>query len=140
MAANNMKSNNGAASRRVLVVEDNVDAAETLQLLLRMSGYDTRAAYDGDAALDLVREFKPEAVFLDIGLPGRDGYAIAREMRALPEMRSALLVALTGYGEDEDRQRAKAAGFDTLQVKPVEPHALEDLLEAHFAQIAPDRA
>src|SRR5215212_7342939 len=96
----------GTSSRRVLVVEDNIDAAETLQLLLRMSGYDTRAAHDGAAALTLAREWTPSAVLLDIGLPGKDGYAVAREMRALPGLESALLVALTGYGADEDRAEA----------------------------------
>jgi CheY-like chemotaxis protein len=120
------------SARRVLVVEDNVDAAETLQLLLRMSGYDTRAVYDGAAALALAREWKPSAVVLDIGLPGKDGYAVAREMRALPGLEAALLVALTGYGGDEDRERARQAGFDTLQVKPVEPQKLEAILEDHF--------
>jgi DNA-binding response OmpR family regulator len=120
------------SQRRVLIVEDNVDAAETLQILLRLSGYDTRAAHDGPGALALARDFKPGAVLLDIGLPGKDGYQIARELRALPEMRTALLVALTGYGTDEDRQRARECGFDTLQVKPAEPAAIEALLERHF--------
>ena len=120
------------AGRRVLVVEDNVDAAETLQLILRMSGYDTRAAYDAVSAIDTARTFKPHAVVLDIGLPGKDGYQVARELRALPEMQSALLIALTGYGEDNDRQRATDAGFDAFQVKPVAPDALEALLEERF--------
>ena len=121
-----------ADTRRVLVVEDNVDAAETLQLLLRMSGYETRIAHNGSDALALAREFKPAVVLLDIGLPGKDGYAIAREMRALPGMQSAFLVALTGYGEDEDRRRASEAGFDTLEVKPIEPQKLEALIAARF--------
>jgi two-component system OmpR family response regulator len=120
------------SQRRVLIVEDNVDAAETLQILLRLSGYDTRAAHDGGRALDLAREWKPGAVLLDIGLPGKDGYQVARELRALPEMRTALLVALTGYGGDEDRKRASECGFDTLQVKPVEPATIEALLDRHF--------
>lgn len=122
----------GGSSRRVLIVEDNVDAAETLQLLLRMSGYDTRAAYNGAQALELAREFKPAVVLLDIGLPGKDGYAVARDLRAVPGMEAALLVALTGYGDDADRENATAAGFDTFQVKPVEPEKLDALLEAHF--------
>jgi CheY-like chemotaxis protein len=88
--------------------------------------------YDGAAALALAREWKPSAVVLDIGLPGKDGYAVAREMRALPGLEAALLVALTGYGGDEDRERARQAGFDTLQVKPVEPQKLEAILEDHF--------
>ena len=118
---------------RILVVEDNVDSAETMQMLLAMSGYDTRTAYDGRAALAVAREFRPQVVFCDIGLPGKDGYAVARELRALPETGTALLVALTGYGDEEHRQRATDAGFDHVQVKPVEPDALEALLVAHFA-------
>ena len=126
------KKNAGASSRRVLVVEDNVDAAETLQLLLRMSGYDTRAAYDGAAALSTARAFTPAVVLLDIGLPDKDGYQVARELRALPDMGAALIVALTGYGDKEDREKATAAGFDTYQVKPLDPEKLDALLEDHF--------
>ena len=124
------KKNQGV--RRVLIVEDNVDAAETLQLLLRMSGYETRAAHNGAQALEIAREFHPGAVLLDIGLPGKDGYAVARELRALPDMQSTLLVALTGYGEDTDREQAKQAGFDTFQVKPLEPDKLDALLDEYF--------
>lgn len=122
-----------ASAGRILVVEDNVDAAETMQMLLSISGYETKTAYDGAAALELARAFRPQVVFLDIGLPGKDGYQVARELRTLPEMHSALLVALTGYGQDEDRRRASAAGFDAFQVKPVAADALETLLSDHFA-------
>ena len=118
---------------RILVVEDNVDAAETMQMLLSISGYETRTAYDGATALELARAFRPQVVFLDIGLPGKNGYEVARELRTLPEMHSALLVALTGYGHDDDRRRATEAGFDAFQVKPVAPDALETLLTDHFA-------
>lgn len=123
----------GAAGARILIVEDNVDSAETMQMLLSISGYDARTAYDGASALEVAREFSPEAVLCDIGLPGKDGYAVARELRELPETRSALLVALTGYGHDEDRERAVKAGFDAFQVKPVEPDALQALLAKHLA-------
>jgi CheY-like chemotaxis protein len=122
-----------AGGARILIVEDNVDAAETLQMLLALSGYDARTAYDGAAALQVAREFRPEVVLCDIGLPGKDGYQVARELRALPETRAALLVALTGYGQDEDRQRAAEAGFDAFQVKPVEHDALQALLAEHLA-------
>ena len=135
MPKKDSKKNPVVSTRRVLVVEDNVDAAETLQLLLRMSGYDTRAAYSGATALDVAREFKPAVVLLDIGLPGKDGYEVAREMRALPEMESAVLVALTGYGDDADREKAAEAGFDTFQVKPVEPEKLDALLDDHFRSV-----
>lgn len=123
----------GASGARILIVEDNVDSAETMQMLLSISGYEARTAYDGASALAVAREFSPEAVLCDIGLPGKDGYAVARELRELPETRSALLVALTGYGHDEDRERAVKAGFDAFQVKPVEPDALQALLAKHLA-------
>ena len=121
-----------ATARRVLVVEDNVDAAETLQMLLSLSGYEARTAYDGASAVKLARQFRPQAVFLDIGLPGKNGYDVARELRALPDTKGALLIALTGYDNDEDRERAASAGFDGYQVKPVAPDVLEALLAAHF--------
>ena len=132
MSQKRSKKTEGASPRRILIVEDNVDAAETLQLLLRMSGYDTRAANDGAQALELARTFRPAVVLLDIGLPGKDGYAVARELRALPDMQSTLLVALTGYGDAADREKAAAAGFDTFQVKPLEPDKLDALLTEHF--------
>lgn len=123
-----------APRRRILIVEDNVDSADTMQLLLQISGYDARTAYDGTSAIDVAREFEPQAILLDIGLPRKDGYEVARELRALPQTRSAFLVALTGYGHDEDRKRAAEAGFDAFQVKPVDPGTLEKLLEKHFRE------
>lgn len=128
----NLTDPNAANGGRILVVEDNVDAAETMQMLLSISGYETKTAYDGKMALELARAFRPQVIFLDIGLPGKNGYEVARELRTLPETRSALLVALTGYGHDDDRRRATEAGFDAFQVKPVAPGALETLLSAHF--------
>jgi DNA-binding response OmpR family regulator len=126
------ENDNRAAGKRVLIVEDNVDAADTMQMLLQIAGYEARAAYDGNAALALAREFEPHAILLDIGLPLKDGCEVARELRALPETKSSLLVALTGFDHEADRQRAAVAGFDAYQVKPVEPAALEKLLEAYF--------
>lgn len=128
------KTDNRVAGKRVLIVEDNVDSADTMQMLLQIAGYEARAAYDGNAAIALAREFEPHAVLLDIGLPRKDGCEVARELRALPETKSALLVALTGFDHEEDRRRAAAAGFDAYQVKPVEPAALEKLLEAFFRE------
>jgi two-component system CheB/CheR fusion protein len=122
-----------APARRVLVVEDNFDSADTMQMLLEMAGYEARAAYDGSSAVALAREFEPHVVLLDIGLPRKDGYEVARELRALPQTKSALLVALTGYGHEEDRQRARAAGFDAFQLKPVDPGEIEKLLKSYFA-------
>jgi CheY-like chemotaxis protein len=132
--AEHTRSEPDITGRRVLVVEDNIDAAETMRLMLDMTGYEARTAHDGPAALALARSFRPEVVLLDIGLPGKDGYEVARKLRDLPETRSALLVALTGYGYDEDRRRAAEAGFDAFQVKPVEPQALEDLLAGYFSR------
>ena len=121
------------AQRRVLVVEDNVDSAETMQMLLEMSGFEVRTAYDAASGIAAAREFSPHVVCCDIGLPGKNGYEVARELRGMPETRSAYLVALTGYGHEDDRRRAADAGFDAFQVKPVEPDALEKLLTEYFA-------
>ncbi len=112
------------AARRVLVVDDNADAADTLAALLHGRGHAVRVARDGDAALLAAREFGPEVVLLDIGLPGMDGYAVARALRAAPGGGGLRLVALTGYGRDEDRRRSSEAGFDEHLVKPVAPEVL----------------
>jgi PAS domain S-box-containing protein len=113
---------------RVLVVDDNVDAAESLAALLELDGHDTRVAHDGDAALEQAREFRPEIVFLDIGMPGKDGYQVARELRGDPSHRDTMLVALTGWGAQDDRARTKSAGFDHHLTKPAELPAVEALL------------
>jgi CheY-like chemotaxis protein len=104
-----------------------------MQLLLGLSGYDAKAAYDGATALKLAREFMPQVVLCDIGLPDKDGYQVARELRELPETGAAFLVALTGYGHADDMRLATAAGFDAFQVKPVEPDALHALISQHFS-------
>jgi PAS domain S-box-containing protein len=114
--------------RRVLVVDDNQDAADSLALLLRLAGQDARTAYDGPSALVRATEFRPEVVFLDIGMPGMDGYEVARQLRAAPSLRGIKLVALTGWGQEEDRRRSAEAGFDRHMVKPVEPEALRKVL------------
>lgn len=125
-----------ATSFRVLVVDDNVDAAESLAALLEIEGHDVRIAHDGDAALQVAGEFRPRVVFLDIGMPGKDGYQVAREMRARPTTREATLVALTGWGAQEDRARSRNAGFDHHLTKPAGLSAVEGLL----AQIASSEA
>jgi signal transduction histidine kinase/integral membrane sensor domain MASE1/CheY-like chemotaxis protein len=113
---------------RVLVVDDNVDAAESLAWVLRLSGQDVRVSHDGTAALDAARADRPDVIFLDIGMPGMDGYEVARQMRSDPTLCEAVLIALTGWGQEEDRRRSREAGFDHHMVKPVEPDAVQDLL------------
>lgn len=124
------KENSGeaGAARRILVEDDNEDARESLALLLEFDGHDVLKASDGPAALIAAREFRPEAILLDIGLPGMDGYEVARRLRVQPETAGILLLAVTGYGQQEDRQRAEAAGFDHHLVKPIDPEALARLL------------
>jgi PAS domain S-box-containing protein len=110
-----------AARRRVLVVDDNEDSADSLALLLELKGHEVRVALDGPAALATAHAFQPEVVLLDIGLPGMDGYEVARRLRAERAGEGGLLlVALTGYGQDEDRRRSREAGFDHHLVKPVD--------------------
>ena len=113
---------------RVLVVDDNVDAAESLAALLELDGHETRVAHDGDEAIARAAEFRPEIVFLDIGMPGKDGYEVARELRRDPCHRDTMLVALTGWGAQDDRARTKSAGFDHHLTKPAELPAVEELL------------
>jgi len=115
-------------TRRILIVDDNVDAAETLAELLRVLGYDVRCAHHPEAALDTLESYAAELALLDIGLPGQDGYQLAAAIRQRPIGQAIKLVALTGYGADEDRARALAAGFDDHLVKPVDPGRLMQLL------------
>ncbi|HEU4427250.1 MAG TPA: PAS domain S-box protein [Myxococcota bacterium] len=115
---------------RVLVVEDNPDAAEGVRMLLELLGHQVHVAYDGSAAIALAREQKPDVMLVDIGLPGVDGYEVARRVRAEPNLAKIALVALTGYGREEDRAQARAAGFDDHLTKPVEPDALTRIVAA----------
>jgi signal transduction histidine kinase/ActR/RegA family two-component response regulator len=117
-----------AAHRRILVVDDNVDAAESLALLLQVQGHSVEIAHDGPMALHKAEDLRPEVVLLDIGLPRLDGYEVARQMREQAWGNGALIVALTGYGQDEDRQRSAAAGFNAHLVKPIDLEALYQLL------------
>lgn len=115
------------AGRSILIVEDNADARDALRVLLELDGHAVEAAEDGHAALDLVRAKDPDVALVDIGLPGMDGFEVARRLREL-DARRPVLIALTGYGQPEDRRRATEAGFDGLLVKPVDPGALSGLL------------
>jgi signal transduction histidine kinase/DNA-binding response OmpR family regulator len=125
--------NNGAVTHpvtplRVLVVDDNIDAAATLAALLENDGHQVRRAHDGPGALTAVDAFHPDAVFLDLGLPGMDGFEVARRLRLRAADNKPLLVAVSGYGRDEDRRRSRLAGFDHHLVKPAELSALRSAL------------
>ena len=127
-----------SAPRRVLIVDDNVDAATSLAMLLKFHGHETETAYGGRDALERVEAFKPDVALLDIGLPEMSGYELAKRLRTLPALTSVRLVALTGYGQLEDRQKARAAGFDDHLVKPVDMAALERSLAGTSARTAED--
>ena len=118
----------GARGLKVLVVDDNVDAAQMLATLLEMNGYEVDVAYDGEGALASAVQAPPDVALLDIGLPDIDGHELARRLRAMPETTQAVLVALTGYGQAEDRQRAHSAGFDHHMAKPADLAKLLELL------------
>jgi len=120
---------NMSKAKRVLLVDDNVDAAESLAQLLSLSGHDARTAGDGSQALRLAQEFHPEVVFCDLGLPGMNGYEVAKELRLLPFGREIVLAALTGYGQPSDREKSAEAGFDAHLVKPVDPSVIESFLD-----------
>jgi CheY-like chemotaxis protein len=115
--------------RRCLVIEDNVDAAESMALLLSLDGHETEVAFNATEGLEKARRFHPEVVLCDIGLPGpMDGHGLARAFRADPGLRGAYLIALTGYGQEEDRLRALEAGFDAHLTKPADLEVLRRLL------------
>lgn len=113
---------------RLLVVDDNRDAAVSLSMLLRLQGHDVRIAHDGPTALEIARQSRPDVIFLDLGMPGMDGYEVARRLRQQPGLEKVVLAALTGWGQHEDRRRTAEAGFDHHLVKPPEPKLIESLL------------
>jgi len=119
-------ASNGA--RRVLIVDDNLDAAETLAMMLGILGQDTRQAHDGHAAVSAAAEYKPELVFMDIGLPGLSGHEVAARMRKELGMTEVYMIALSGYGTEEDRRKSLYAGFDAHLVKPLDPSTLPSIL------------
>jgi PAS domain S-box-containing protein len=118
----------GSPPRRILVVDDNLDSAESLATLLQFSGHEVRVAHDGPGALAAAKQFLPDVVLLDIGMPGMSGYQVARRLREEPALRHMTLVAQTGWGQEEDRRRAKDAGFDHHLVKPVVLRELHELI------------
>jgi CheY-like chemotaxis protein len=112
-----------------MVVDDNVDVAESLASLIRFSGPTVEVVTRADAALRQAGAFAPDVMFIDIGLPGMDGYQLARALRGRPELEGMVLIACTGYGRDEDVRRSREAGFDQHWVKPFEAEALDKLWE-----------
>ena len=123
-------------SLRVLVVEDNVDAAETMALVLGAFGHDVRTAQDGLSGLEVAIKYQPHVVLLDIGLPGIDGFEVARRLRLQPTLKNIVLVAMTGYGEVAARQRSQEAGFDHHLVKPADFGKLQEILSS--VSVGPD--
>jgi CheY-like chemotaxis protein len=123
-----------APAKRILVVDDNPDAAELLALLLKLEGHEVMAARDGPAAVRMASEFRPDVVFLDLGLPGMDGYEVARRLRQDNQLADVVLVAVTGYGADDDRQRSHDAGIDHHLVKPVDIADMKQLLRGVAAR------
>lgn len=129
-AADDLSSQSSIDPCRVLIVDDNADSAESMAVLLRLHGHEVRLAYDGHVALEEARAFRPDVVFLDLNLPKMDGYEVARRLQLEPSMRGMTLVAMTGYGQEEDRQRTQEAGFHSHLVKPVDFDKVEELLSS----------
>lgn len=113
---------------RILVVDDNADSALSLAMMLSMMGHDTRTAHDGEEAVTTAEAFRPQVVLLDIGLPKLNGYEVAQRIRQQEWGTSMFLVAVTGWGQDEDRRRSEDVGMNLHMVKPVEPSALDRML------------
>jgi CheY-like chemotaxis protein len=109
-------------------VDDNIDACASLALMVRLHRHEVETAHDGLAALEKAAAFRPDLILLDIGLPGLNGYEVCRRLRQRPELANTHIVALTGWGQDEDRRRSQEAGFDLHITKPIDPQLLEDLL------------
>ena len=113
---------------KVMVVDDNRDAAILMGRLLRTLGNDVQVVHDGFSALEMAQQFRPDAVLLDIGLPEMDGYDTARMLRELPACKDVLIIAVTGWGQEEDREKGRLAGFDHHVVKPADSATLMELL------------
>ena len=129
------------ASRRVLVTDDNAEGAEALAILLRLVGHEVQMAHSGQQTLEMAAAFRPDVIFLDIGMPGMDGFETARRLRRMIDLDGTVLVALTGYGQESDRHRASEAGFDDFLVKPPNPVAVRALaLKRRPSTVAPDQA
>jgi CheY-like chemotaxis protein len=124
-----------AGGMRVLVVDDNRDAADSCSTLLELSGHSVQAAYTGHEALAIAAKTRPHVVVTDIGLPDIDGYEVAAKIRAAPWGRGMVLIAVTGWGQESDKQRAFSAGFSHHLTKPIDPDTLESLLQSLSAEL-----
>jgi CheY-like chemotaxis protein len=129
-----VKASRGVPRLRILVVDDDPVVAESMLVFLELDGHEVRGADSGEAALRFISEFRPDVVLLDIGLPGKDGYAVARMIRQLPGGADLKLVAVSGYGHEEAMAQSIQAGFDRHLVKPVDPEALGALLAEYAGQ------
>jgi CheY-like chemotaxis protein len=129
-------SDTAGAARRVLIVDDSADAADSLAMLLKLEGHEVTTAYTAVAALETAERMLPDVAFIDIGLPQMDGYEVARRLRSNERCRAIRLVALTGYGQPGDRDEARRAGFDHHLVKPADLRSVDAIL-AEPAQLAP---
>ena len=119
-----------AVTRRIVIADDNEDSAQSFAMLLSFSGHEVKIAHDGAEALDAVRNFRPDVAFLDIGMPGLTGYEVAQAVRAEPWGSEVTLIAVTGWGQPDDKQRAHTAGFDRHLVKPIDPDEVDRLLDS----------
>jgi CheY-like chemotaxis protein len=128
------RPDSNASKLQILVVEDEPDGAQTMATLLRLYGHDARVARNGHAALQDAEGDPPDVVLLDIGLPGLDGYEVARQIREQSRQKPPFLIAITGYGQEEDRRRSHEAGIDLHLLKPVDPEKLHELLD-RFARV-----
>jgi DNA-binding response OmpR family regulator len=127
-----MAARGAGPALRLLLVDDSVDAATLLSMVLEADGYDVRVAHEAKHALEVAALFQPEIVLLDLGLPGMDGFQLAREMRKLAATADALLIAITGYGQAADRLRSQEAGFDHHLVKPVAAEEIQRVIASRF--------
>jgi CheY-like chemotaxis protein len=118
-------------ARRVLIVDDNRDAADSFAEIVRQMGHHVRTAYEGRQALEAALSLRADIVFIDLVMPDLDGYAVARQLRSEPQFRHILIVALSGFGRVEDRERSREAGFDHHLLKPIDPEYLRSLLGRH---------
>jgi CheY-like chemotaxis protein len=122
---------NGSRAKRILVVDDNADAATSLAMLLTGLGHEVDTAFGGREGVSMAETMRPDLIFFDLGMPQMNGIEAARRVRALPEGKDITLIALTGWGQDQDHQQTRAAGFNRHLIKPIDPNELEGLLSEH---------